>query len=334
MGIKMPKATSSLWNSKRIIGLCVITGLFISAIEIRDIRYHRQAERERRIQAQIDVFDQTKSWRGFEDICYSGYCGPWLEEFYMKHYEDSFGESGHGGRIFLPIGWTNCHLKCSDSQRKELQSYVDSLDRSLPYFTVVQIARGLGHHELNITIPDDLDLLLFSAGGRTNCGKCRNVDIPLLKTVLEPYEGHKNILASFIGTIVNHPVRGELEKKYRDSMLFLGGHDRWREIMGRSFFSLAPRGFGVTSFRLFESIQIGSIPVYVYSEYAMLPYSERISWENLAVLVNESEISNGRLLKKMLDADVDKMLEYGKQVRHMFTYNYTSSYIDEMVQLL
>ena len=292
----------------------------------------RMSQRAGRTQAQRDMFDRTTSWRGFEDICYSGYCGPWIEEYYLKHFEKTYGEGGFGRRIFLPIGWTNCHLKCSDTQREELQAFVNGLDRSLSYFSVVQIARGLHHHELNITVPDDLDVLFFSAGGRTQCGRCKNIDIPLLKTVLPQYTGDKNILASFIGTIQNHPVRGELEKLYKDSMLFMKSHDRWADIMGRSYFSLAPRGFGVTSFRLFESIQVGSIPVYIYNEYPMLPYADRISWDKLAVLTNESDIHDGRLLKRLLDADVDDMLQYGRHVRHMFSYDYASSYIDEMAQ--
>ena len=33
--------------------------------------------------------------------------------------------------------------------------------------------------------------------------------------------------------------------------------------MRDSLFSLCPRGYGPTSFRLYESIQLGSIPVYI-----------------------------------------------------------------------
>ena len=42
-----------------------------------------------------------------------------------------------------------------------------------------------------------------------------------------------------------------------------------------------PRGYGPTSFRLYESIEMQSIPIYISDEF-ILPYSNIIDWENFA----------------------------------------------------
>jgi hypothetical protein len=52
------------------------------------------------------------------------------------------------------------------------------------------------------------------------------------------------------------------------------GKDMWRSVMQSSVAVLAPRGVGPTSFRLFEALQMGALPVYVWDEYAWLPYHD------------------------------------------------------------
>jgi hypothetical protein len=50
--------------------------------------------------------------------------------------------------------------------------------------------------------------------------------------------------------------------------------NEWEHDISRSKFNLAPRGFGRTSYRLAEIIQIGRIPVYLYDDISWLPYEE------------------------------------------------------------
>lgn len=47
----------------------------------------------------------------------------------------------------------------------------------------------------------------------------------------------------------------------------------WEHVMRESSFSLAPRGLGRTSFRLFETMHLGLIPIYVWDDYEWLPYT-------------------------------------------------------------
>ena len=62
-------------------------------------------------------------------------------------------------------------------------------------------------------------------------------------------------------------------------------------MLTQSIFSLCPRGFGPTSFRLYESIQLGAIPIYVSDKFH-LPYKNFIDWEKLCLLIDINEIEN------------------------------------------
>jgi len=47
----------------------------------------------------------------------------------------------------------------------------------------------------------------------------------------------------------------------------------WIEHVANSTFILTPRGFGRQSFRFSEIMQIGRVPLYIYDDYAWLPYA-------------------------------------------------------------
>jgi hypothetical protein len=62
------------------------------------------------------------------------------------------------------------------------------------------------------------------------------------------------------------------------------GTRRFVELMCRSVFALCPRGYGRTSYRMYEAMQLGCIPVYIYDE-PWLPYTDELDWRQFAVLV-------------------------------------------------
>ena len=59
---------------------------------------------------------------------------------------------------------------------------------------------------------------------------------------------------------------------------------RFVELMSRSVFALCPRGYGRTSYRMYEALQLGCIPVYIHDE-SWLPYADELDWREFAVLV-------------------------------------------------
>ena len=277
---------------------------------------------------QSQIIQDTEQFRNFEDICYAGYCGPWIEEYFMNYF---FSKKDIViDRLYLPISWTNCHLKCSADELNSLREYIKDLDVSKKYFTILQIDRGLHHPSLDIWFHNELDLLIFSAGGITQGDKIKNVFIPLLKDTLIP-TGLDNIYkVSFVGSIT-HPIRNELQEMYGETFNFTETTN-WKAVIEQSTFSLCPRGFGATSFRLYEAIQLGSIPIYVWDEDLILAFSDILDWNSFSIIVHRSQIASIEDKIEQLDS-LHMHTALGK-AKDYFTYEYTCKYILEKLKAL
>ena len=55
---------------------------------------------------------------------------------------------------------------------------------------------------------------------------------------------------------------------------------KWKDTTAASAMTLAYRGYGATSFRLYEALHLGSVPIYAWAQLAWLPYgrSQRPLW--------------------------------------------------------
>ena len=70
----------------------------------------------------------------------------------------------------------------------------------------------------------------------------------------------------------------------------IGPSNDWLQFIHKSKFNLAPRGYGRTSYRLAEIIQVGRIPVYMYDDYPWLPYQgTNLDFSNLMLLMQPSQ---------------------------------------------
>jgi hypothetical protein len=178
-------------------------------------------------------------------------------------------------------------------------SLLSVLRPNVPYVTVSQNAGGIpgGHRNLSMAMLPNL--LVLSAGGMGH------VPIPLLKQT----EGIQNVipvqnrshLATYVGSLSNSPhyLRKRLNEQMRNLSLMHNftyktsyGGLNWRTLMTRSRFSLAPRGFGRTSYHLNEILQMGLIPIHVYDDMPWIPYADlfhevgfTVNLDDLAALV-------------------------------------------------
>jgi len=206
------------------------------------------------------------------------------------------------GWTYLPVYWTNnYHAQAKATGRCELQPVQDAmqllteLDPDKRYFTVVQCDDGA--YELNIAQMHNhsRNVLVFGAGG------VGDISIPLL---CDPHpvqpERERDILASFCGAIEcggpqfapgtaphsswNKDGPGALcRRMMRDVCRHMpdvvieegssNNTERFRELMSRSRYALCPRGYGATSFRLYEALQFGAVPIYI---------SDQHWWPNIA----------------------------------------------------
>ena len=157
---------------------------------------------------------------------------------------------------------------------------------------------------------------------------------------------------SFLGTSAGtgaprntHKIREELLKIYQhldgyELINYFGtsaskkDNKLFRKLTSKSIFTLCPRGYGPTSFRLYESINLGSIPIYISDDF-ILPFQDKIDWDKLALLIKLEDIDSihKKVEKILYNNKHIEMLNYGKECNvKYFNMEYTSNYISEQIQ--
>lgn len=213
---------------------------------------------------------------------------------------------------YLPINW--CAFQVNNNYGKNtkamvtLQRFINSLPANKSYFTVTQYDDGplaeLGR----------LDMTVFGSGGG-------RIDFPI-PLICKPHgrkERNKDILSSFIGSIT-HPIRKQMCAS--TASYIKTDHvdiDTYCEIMARSVFTLAPRGYGLSSFRICEALEQGSIPVYISDQF-IIPGD--IDFENYGVLIHSSRIEEiDHILASISPEEIAKKQVYGQMIyEKMFTF--------------
>lgn len=186
----------------------------------------------------------------------------------FKIFEEWFAENYQGcntDRELLPFFPTSYWVNNNYAQDREAfhaaQEFIDSLDRSKKYFIICQYDDGC------LVDFKDLDVLQF------NMSKNKGVPIPLL-CMPHPYSftSPKKYFCNFVGS-PTHPIR-DSAKRLQDKNGYYISFERqdimsYCRAMHESVFTLCYRGYGFNSFRISESIQYGSIPVYISDEYVL-----------------------------------------------------------------
>ncbi len=238
-----------------------------------------------------------------------------FEEYFLNYVTAS---TFHIERRYLPILWTNFYIgrNYGNSDMSDLQAYLNSLDRSKAYFTVVQYDDGVLQ---NI---DDLDILVFGSGGggaKKVPQKNLGYPIPLICSPSPNIHkgGERDILCSFVGAFDRGRVRNKV-KKLQDRPGFViksrVKYNEFEDIMERSTFSLCPRGYGATSFRICEALQRGSIPIYIYDD-PWIPWKGEFSFSEIGVLVHEIEIMKvPDIINNISDSKIKRYREQGQKI--------------------
>ena len=264
-----------------------------------------------------------------------------FEAYFYDFFIDSKFNSEY---IYIPIQWTNYLISHNYGKSiDELVNFVEkSLDPEKRYFTIVQYAGGP-----LVTLPNTT---IFSMGGVFNTKIHREsniVPIPLIYENEIIYKNNKRkYSASYVGR-PTHDVRLKLEKKLKntdnffvknlesmDSNISTKNQRKFFNLINDSYFSLCPRGYGPTSFRLYESIQAGTIPIYISDDF-FLPYSEFLDWNKFSVLLKPRKISSiPKIVEEIIDSrDYADMHTNLKTVsKDYFNFQYVSEYIKSIVE--
>jgi FkbM family methyltransferase len=217
-------------------------------------------------------------------------------------------------RVYLPVFWTSYYVNHSYGKDKvaikRLQDYINSLDRSKKYYTICQYDDGV------LNDLSGLDIKIFGMSGEYD------YPLPLL---CQPhrftFRQSRNLFANFIGRNT-HPIRKPLfDLKGRGYLISDKRHSlqAFCDILSRSTFTLCPRGYGATSFRIQEAIQYGSIPVYISDEFI---FPHNLMFENYGVVIKEEEVGKiDEILRSIPPAEIQrKQAILPAMFKNYFTY--------------
>jgi hypothetical protein len=264
-----------------------------------------------------------------------------MEEF-IYGYLTTYQQSIHTTLVYLPIYWTNLqnHPNFSSSIAKYdllLQRALQTMPPETRYVTMVQHDDGPC-----LTLPKNTIVM----------GACTGtVPLPLLYEDTTQYleqqwracyaSGHlsRPILASFVGTNT-HPVRASMVRHLTQQDITCHVNSTWSPAVPQddakrfmdmtlsSRFCLAPRGYGRSSFRFFEAIQLDTIPVYVWDDIKWLPYQEVLDYDAFSISVHVSEVPTlYERLASISTRDYDRMVTHLRDVKHWFTLEGMCEYI-------
>jgi hypothetical protein len=241
--------------------------------------------------------------------------------------------------VYIPAFWTNLQIHSNfESVKTNLNILLKRAYSLLPpdtkYFTVVQ-------HDLGVLLELPKSTKVF--------GACfGDVPLPLIyEDITNKLENAskntdtRSTLASFVGTYTTHPLRVKMVRymgKNKD-IKFVVKHnwtDNVSENLAEAFisttlqskFCLAPRGYGRSSFRFFEAMQLDTIPVYFWDDVEWLPYKDILDYSKFAVSIHTSNIPKTvEILNAITEEQYKSMIEELKRVREYFTLEGMSKYI-------
>jgi hypothetical protein len=227
------------------------------------------------------------------------YCGPWIENAWMDHFRGLWQAEQERAKdkarlssvfgpyipIFFPFvdSWVNSGHRYPVGF---VAAFLAALRPDVAYVTVSQNDQGIAIDMT--TIPN---ILVLSAGGYGH------VPVPLIKGI-EPVRNQipvrdRTMAVSFVGSLTNAPnglrykMVQEMKDEFAEHECFAGSLHAWRDTMADSRVSLCPRGFGRTSYHLYEAVHMGLLPVYIYSDIPWLPYGKLYDTFGLHTSIND-----------------------------------------------
>lgn len=220
------------------------------------------------------------------------------------------------GDSYLPINWcgffVNSNYGKNTSLMRQLQAFVNSLDPNKPMYTITQYDFGI------LTDVSKLKLRIFGSGGG-------RIDYPL-PLICHPHgikKNNRDIFASFLGSNT-HPIRTEIIKRYGSIQNWFisdsyQDNDFFCDVLSRSIFSLCPRGVGLTSFRICESLEQGAIPVYISDKFIIPGHKD---FNEYGVLITHEQLPElDHILKSISEGEIVAKQEAGKIIyQEMYTF--------------
>ena len=262
--------------------------------------------------------------------------GLYLEEYFLRRFAH---EQPVLPRHYIPAPWTNFQIEhWFKYKRQEMQTALDDYISRHPsaggYFTVVQ--------------HDDGPMLRLPKGTIVYGACSGDIPIPLiyedttstLDRVPKLPFADKPILCSFVGTMT-HSVRNRIFERFSSNPQFQfycvhgwsavvnkNKQDTFISVTTQSKFAFAPRGYGRSSFRFFEILKLGTIPVYIWDDIEWLPYKDILDYSKFSISLPLSRLGElESILSSIDDVQYATMLNEYNKVKHWFEFEGMYNYI-------
>lgn len=231
-----------------------------------------------------------------------------FHEYITKQKDKLAGTPDKADWHYLPVFWTRWHLNrdYGKSGLIELQNEIDkSIIDDSRTFTICQYDDG--------PIVNVGKTVQFLASRKTENDK----DIPLLSSPHKKpfFKPSKKYLGSFTGRLSTHPIRQEIDQelKYRDEMYIEDG-DKGSKFfvkkMLQSYIALCPRGYGGSSFRFFEAMQLGVVP-FLIGDIDTRPFKKFIDWDEISFYSNNTS----NIAEILTSLDKNELLSMGEKAK-------------------
>jgi hypothetical protein len=291
----------------------------------------------------LQIVNLPKSFRPGTSIVYPPFKkGRYLEE-YVYDYLIEHQTSINTNLVYVPVFWTNLQNHPGFHRMKQslsilLQRELNQFPASTTFFTIVQ-------HDDGPLLPLPKQTMIFGACTGT-------IPIPLIyedttNQLQSSPKKEKKWLASFVGTsthVVREEMVKQLEKKENICLMTKpfqewtnqvkkSSADQFVETTLESKFCLAPRGYGRSSFRFFESILLDTIPVYIWDDKEWLPYQDRIDYSLFSISMQQKNLHKlYNVMESISEETYKQMLEELKKHRSMFTLESLCEYIRDKIE--
>lgn len=182
---------------------------------------------------------------------------------------------------YLPIYWSRWH----NAHGAQVESGFEELNRELSRVIVDEAKTFTTCQYDDGPIVDLGKTKQFLAVRKRDFG----IDLPLIFTPHRPplRKSEKKYLASFQGEVRNHPLRCELVDRLQDRMdCSLNGRTtpaitEFVNGIREAHIALSPRGYGGTSFRFYEAMQLGVVPYFI-GDLDARPFKKFIPWDEFS----------------------------------------------------
>ena len=240
------------------------------------------------------------------------------------------------------------HLNCDDPSAADRIVFVDLHQHpDDPFMAKLRAhdlvkafpAKCLVYDQRDRPVPTLPGVYVSAKAGRRHNPRIAGGPYPLLQTDVQPSDLEPDLLWSFAGART-HPVRDIVlslrdeqsvvldtsglpmfSAELEDQEIVDSARRDYRILLGRSRFVLCPRGHGPSSFRLFETLSAGRVPVVISDRWEAPP---RINWDICTIRVAERDVAD---IPRILAVRASEWEQLAESARAVWANNFAAGHL-------